>query len=912
MGIMATAGLVRPTSYQALNPADDMYYTDGYTGSFLTYGGRSLSGIGISEDTAMQSSAVWSCVRLISESLATVPLVLYRRLPGDRRVRATDHYLYDVLHDRPNSYQDAFEFREMMTAHCLLTGNAYARLVSGRRGFSDQLLPLHPNRMQITAANGTVVYRYREPDGASSSYTDDEIFHLRGLSNGSGLYSIGGYNAGGRLGMAPIQYARESIGLALATEQHGARLFSQGVNPSGVLTHPGTLSKDAKKRLKDDFVDKHVGLQNAHKPMLLEEGLKWERVGLSNLDAQFLECVAPGTLITMADGSRRAAELLQPGDRVLSWNSGPTAGRVAKIGIQESKPLVKIVTARGRSLTASSDHPYLARYRLRTAGGRADKTPDLWIPAAELRTGMYVRVGIGNDWQGEALDPQTAWLLGAMVGDGYMRAQGFSFTKRDPGVIAAVRAAVEELGGGLGKIPSSQCGWRLKTNGAGCKGSPLRWLFADAGLIGKHSDTKRVPEMVMRGGPSAWAGFMAGYLDTDGSVRDPNGKQKPAAYWSSINRDLLEDCQHLLAMLGIQSAIYPMGRGGHKMILGIACEAQPLWGLYVMGASELAALAACLDLKHDRKRSRLAVFGAMGASRYRPENFQYDRITDVLPLQPGPTIGIEIESTHTHITNGLVTHNSRQFQVADIARFFRVPLHMIQETTGSTSWGSGLEQLSLAFVIYTLLPWARRWEQAVSRDLISQPKQFYCEYLFDSLLRADIKTRYDAYATARNWGWLSTNDIRRMENMEPVEGGDRYLQPLNMQDAGSAMPVPLIPPPEGPRPNEPNGSARPQTHYYLLLHEAASRIVRKETKRVADLAKHHASDTAGWLAAVGEFWTEHAGYVHETIGIERDRAAQYCGEQLVDLRDSGAAALENGERRRVAKLVALALEENDA
>ncbi len=128
---------------------------------------------------------------------------------------------------------------------------------------------------------------------------------------------------------------------------------------------------------------------------------------------------------------------------------------------------------------------------------------------------------------------------------------------------------------------------------------------------------------------------------------------------------------------------------------------------------------------------------------------------------------------------------SRQFGVTEVCRLYKVPLHMVQHVEKTSSWGSGIEQLSLAFVIYTLLPWLKRHEAAMTRDLLlkDERKKYYIEFNISSLLRGDQKSRYEAYALGRQWGWLSVNDIRRMENMPPIAGGDKYLTPLNMTDS---------------------------------------------------------------------------------------------------------------------------------
>lgn len=128
---------------------------------------------------------------------------------------------------------------------------------------------------------------------------------------------------------------------------------------------------------------------------------------------------------------------------------------------------------------------------------------------------------------------------------------------------------------------------------------------------------------------------------------------------------------------------------------------------------------------------------------------------------------------------------SRRFSVEEICRLYKIPLHMVQLNDKTTSWGSGIESMSLGFVIYTLLPWLKRIEAAQTRDLLlpSERGKYYIEFNVQGLLRGDQKSRYESYAIGRQWGWLSVNDIRRLENMPPISGGNRYLTPLNMVDS---------------------------------------------------------------------------------------------------------------------------------
>ena len=506
-------------------------------------GQSSSAGVRVDADSALKVSAVWACVRLISETIASLPLNIYRRLPDDERERATDYYLYRVLRSRPNERQTPFEFKAMLTAHTVLRGNGYALIVPGRRGAAEQLYPLHPGRVtpEWMDSRGTwhsdstsssssapevgapVRYEYRQFNGASIYYSDDEIFHMRGPWTH------------GLRGLSVIEMARESVGLSMATEQYGARFFGHNAEPGVVLKHPGKLSDDAQKRLKATWDQAHSGLQNAHRTAVLEEGMDVVKVGMTNEDAQFL--------------------------------------------------------------------------------------------------------------------------------------------------------------------------------------------------------------------------------------------------------------------------------------------------------------------------------------------------------------------------------TTRSFQVEDIARWFGVPLHMIQETSKSTSWGSGIEEQTLGFIKFTLRAWAARWEDSVGRDLIAQPETYYAEYDFNDLERGNLKSRYEAYQIGRMGGWLSGNDVRRKENMNPLDGpaGDAYWRPANMVDANAPEPAQL-PSPAGPTLS---------SHYLRLLEESAQRVMRKETAALTKLAKRHCDDDGAWHLAVGEFYIQHAAYVAQNMGISWGKAAMYCDVQRWMVMDRGAGALEDWGNERIPALIALAIGGND-
>ena len=197
---------------------------------------------------------------------------------GRTRLPATSHPLYRLLNVAPNDYMTAQEFWELLTACLCLRGNFYAYKVKGLGDRVSELLPLDPGSVEPKLdANWNPVYRVTFRDGTSDVLTQDEVWHVR-------LMTLDGL-----VGLNPVAYAREAIALGLDTEEHGARLFRNGAVTTGVLQTEQTLSDAAFKRLKDDFAERHGGLANNHKPMILEGGLQWKPISLNAEDSQFLE-----------------------------------------------------------------------------------------------------------------------------------------------------------------------------------------------------------------------------------------------------------------------------------------------------------------------------------------------------------------------------------------------------------------------------------------------------------------------------------------------------------------------------------------------------------------------------------------------------------------------------------------------
>ena len=258
--------------------------TNSTVGGYYTfYGGTSTAGKRVSQKTAMRMTAVYSCVRILSEAVAGLPLHLYRYTDTGGKEKATDHPLYFLLHDEPNPEMTSFIFRETLMTHLLLWGNAYAQIIRNGKGEVIALYPLMPDKMTVDRdENGNLYYEYliSHEEGnlgkeGTVRLTPRDVLHIPGL----------GFD--GLVGYSPISLARDAIGMAIACEEYGAKFFSNGAQPSGVLEHPGTVKDPS--RIRDSWNATFGGSQNANKVAVLEEGMKYTPISIAPDQAQFLE-----------------------------------------------------------------------------------------------------------------------------------------------------------------------------------------------------------------------------------------------------------------------------------------------------------------------------------------------------------------------------------------------------------------------------------------------------------------------------------------------------------------------------------------------------------------------------------------------------------------------------------------------
>lgn len=274
MGILEQLGLKR----QRGEPKNKYEGND-----FSLLFGRTTSGKTVNERTALQTTAVYACVRILSETIASLPLHVYRYTEGGK-AKDTEHVLYTLLHDEPNPDMTSFVFRETLMSHLLIWGNAYSQILRDRSGQVIGLYPLLPDQMSVhRSEKGKLYYvynRYEEDnpnfqEKGSIVLSQEEVLHIPGL----------GFD--GLIGYSPIALAKNAVGMTLACEEYGASFFGNGANPGGVLEHPGILKDPGKVR--DSWNAVYQGTRNAHKVAVLEEGMSYKQIGIPPEEAQFLE-----------------------------------------------------------------------------------------------------------------------------------------------------------------------------------------------------------------------------------------------------------------------------------------------------------------------------------------------------------------------------------------------------------------------------------------------------------------------------------------------------------------------------------------------------------------------------------------------------------------------------------------------
>lgn len=341
------------------------------------YSGDTSTGKIVNAQTALQLSAVWSCVRLLSETVATLPLGLYERDDAGNKKPARNHRLHGILHDQPHANLTAVEFWEMVIAHVALWGNHFS--VISRVGLAvSSLEPLHPEQISevFTDENGRLKYKV-ERAGQVQTYDENEIFHVRG------------FGVAGLVGTSVIGMARQSFGLAIATEESAGKVFANGMQPSGFVEAPMVLKKEQRDAFRESLND-FTGSSNAGKTLLLEAGMQYKPLSMNPEDAQMLQTRA-FNIEEVCRWFRVPPWMIGHTEKSTSWGTGLEQQMIAFLTFALRPYLARIEQAIRKSLlTPVERQRYFAEFNLEGLL-RADSAGRAALYSQMAQNGIYTR-----------------------------------------------------------------------------------------------------------------------------------------------------------------------------------------------------------------------------------------------------------------------------------------------------------------------------------------------------------------------------------------------------------------------------------------------------------------------------------------------------------------------------------------
>lgn len=272
------------------------------------FGQATYSNESVTVERSLTVPAVLAALTILSQDIASLPLILYRRLPRGKE-RASEHPLYTLLHDAPNPEMTSVTFREIQVSHILAWGDFFGQKIWDQRGVLQEVWALRPDRMQVGRENGERVYLYHDANGTPFKFNAEQIWH------------VPGWGFDGLRGKSLISYGRNAIGLAMATEKYGSRVFANDARPSVAIKHPGSLSDTAATNLRESWSQAYGGANNAGKVAILEEGMDLQTIGFPSKDAQFIE-TQQWTIAQIARIFRIPPHMLGDVDRSTSWGTG--------------------------------------------------------------------------------------------------------------------------------------------------------------------------------------------------------------------------------------------------------------------------------------------------------------------------------------------------------------------------------------------------------------------------------------------------------------------------------------------------------------------------------------------------------------------------------------------------------------
>lgn len=780
----------------------DWLQRNGYNRLAAALGGySSYTGRTISPESAVELAALYGGVKIIAEDMGTLPCFVYRRGPNRTTERDYTHPLYQALHDLPNPEIGAGEFVEMLTAHAVLGLDGFARIDRiGRRIYLWPLMP--PNIRTDRSARGALVYIVREPKGSEVTYERDRIFHLRGMML-----------LNDARGDEVLKRARHVLGLGLAGQEYVGRFYANDASPGVIITRPvgsALLGPEKMLEVKEAWMRWHQGLRRAHEPAILEAGAQAMRLDPDHQKLQLLEarkfavlevcrilrisphklgdldratfCLPGSAEVFTAEGPKRIDQVRTDEDVWThdgrAWEKR-TVRRVSCTGRDE----ILTIRSTNRTIRLNSSHRVLARLS-RLVGATVGATirpgqhpvawETQWIEAGDLSVGDTIVAldrlpAEGKDDIPSGRQATIGFLefCGLLLGDGNISmaagnpvgvqiARAAAATYMDPYRETMMREFRSWTGGGTGesrtrveRLVRLQEGHRQTRFSSVLAATELQFL----GFSGT-ARTKRVPGWVFGMSERYRVALLRGFLDADGSV-DKLGRIS----FSSCNCEMLSQIRHLCMSVGVPVTNQRLQIGQTKLPNGRMAEYRQY--TFTCSNPEANLRIGSHAPEYIRRMGGGQAFGRKQRRypRHGGRDFQMDgcgltRIAAIERSGPEPVFDLEVDGNHNFVADGVVVHNSN------------------------------IEQLNIDHVTHTLSAWVRRWRQAIYRCLLTESEQLadslYAEHEVAALLKGDFKTQSDGFRALLEKGVFSINEVRRLMNLNPVEGGDEHFIQLNM------------------------------------------------------------------------------------------------------------------------------------
>jgi HK97 family phage portal protein len=746
----------------------------------MAAGEYSPGGIAVTEKTALQLVAVWGSVSLIADSIATLPLKQWRLAGGEPKEMEAAPVIQQPW---PEITQRDFVMQGSLSM--LLRGNLWGQIVARDQkleAYPEIVKLVHPDHARITRnpTNGQIEVRYWRDDVPLENVT-----RAMALSIPEGLE-----------GLSPIEYLRNTMGLARAQDLWNGAFFANSARPDGVIEVPGDYDDDEVKAALDSWLQAHQGINYAHLPAFLTGGAKWTPITMKPEEVQFLQQMQfsansisgyiyriPGHMLSQME--KETSWGCIPGDAMVSTTRGPVPIETVEVGTEVwaydengmrratvtaramngYKPLLSIETHERTLRCTANHHVWVRRYF-----GRADGRPvggcgheTIRVDASEVRVGDFLLVPHGHaDGDGDTTPDGRPLTVGAMeflglyIGDG----------STDKNRVEIAHEAKPDHMEHYKQVIRDEFGVEPYTDRRRTQFSSVPAIELLAGFTGTAL-TKRVPGWVFELRPELRLAFLRGYLDSDGSV------QKGRIIYSSASRGLLEDARHLCIGLGIPAGRVCFGRaGGVGEIAGREHVSQIKWQLSLSNLPHNARIGSNSPRKASRfdgtPHSRVCRYdqGWRDGSRWEPrhrrqqpgygwphETVKFARVRSITASTVDvPVYDIEVKGPATFVADGVIVGNS------------------------------GIEQMELGFVRNTLLIWLNRWEDLLTSWL--PPKQFVT-FDLSQRLRGDTLQRWSAYQIARVIGAMNNSEIRKAESLptvtDPAQTAvlEDYAAPLN-------------------------------------------------------------------------------------------------------------------------------------